>query len=125
MLVKVNKFEYFRKKTAYNAKMNASYIEVPEEEAILYGITNYEPVGETAVVVDNTEYNSQYLTFVALENDNTFKLKTYNSSQGPKFRTISVSIDNGQTWQEKTSTVDGIILGTINKDEKLLINRVI
>lgn len=121
MLVKVNKFEYFRKKTAYNAKMNASYIEVPEEEAILYGITNYEPVGETAVVVDNTEYNSQYLTFVSLENDNTFKLKTYNSSQGPKFRTISVSVDNGQTWQEKTSTVDGIILGTINKDEKLLI----
>ena len=66
----------------------------------------------------NIDYSKQYLTIVSLEDNNTIGWKASNSSLT---ETISVSIDNGKTWTEKTSTTSGETLATLNTGNKLLI----
>lgn len=64
------------------------------------------------------DYSKDYLTFESLEDNNQFYFKGTDSTN---FQTIQVSTDEGQTWQEKTSSLEGTELFTLNKGQKALI----
>lgn len=65
-------------------------------------------------------YSKDYFTIESLEDNNTIYLKASNTSVT---KTISVSIDNGETWNNYTSTNigSGTTLATLNSGDKLFI----
>lgn len=68
----------------------------------------------------NVDYSKKYLTFEAID-DNT---KLYFRATRPEStKTISVSTDNGRTWNECTSSNDteGALIATLRMGQKLMI----
>ena len=67
---------------------------------------------------DEYDYSKDYLTFESIEDNNTFSFKGTDAAY---FQTILVSTDNGNTWIEKTSSLEGTELFVLNSGEKALI----
>ena len=83
------------------------------------GNNNYEAKTFTCTLnILPINYSLEYFTIVSLENNNTIKWQTSNESF---LKTISISIDDGQTWTTKESSINGTILATLNNGDKLLI----
>ena len=64
------------------------------------------------------DYSKDYLTFESLEDNNSFFFIGTDSNY---LQTIQVSLDNGKTWTEKSSSLERTIIFTLNKGEKVLI----
>lgn len=102
----------FNTNQEYNNYKNSSNFATPnvsycEQESEVY----YNPIHD---------YSKDYFTIESLEDNNTIYLKASKTSAT---KTISVSTDNGETWQEYTSTDtgSGTTLTTLNNGDKLLI----
>lgn len=67
---------------------------------------------------DEYDYSKDYLTFESLDDNNLFFFIGNNSNY---LQTIQVSLDNGNTWEEKSSSLEGNVIFTLNKGEKALI----
>lgn len=67
---------------------------------------------------DNYDYSQDYFTIISLEDNNEIKWKCTNNSVA---KTIYVSIDNGLTWNMKTSSNTGVSLAVLNNNNKLLV----
>lgn len=65
-------------------------------------------------------FDKQYLTIVSIEDSNVISFKCSTDKDGYN-KTISVSTDDGETWQSKTSSNSGVVLATLNTGDKLLI----
>ena len=66
------------------------------------------------------QYQWQYFTIESLEDDNTFSILCA-SGQTANSQTILVSLDNGNTWEEKTASSGGTEIFTLNTNQKALI----
>ena len=87
--------------------------------ASFIGNNNYEAKTFTCTLnILPINYSFEYFTIVSLENNNTIKWQTSN---GSLLKTISISIDDGQTWTNKESSTEGTTLATLNNGDKLLI----
>lgn len=64
-------------------------------------------------------HDDVYLTIESTTNNNS--IKWYTSISNSSTRVISVSTDNGLTWTEKTPTLLGCTLATLNKGQKIII----
>lgn len=64
------------------------------------------------------DYSRDYLTIISLEDNNEIGWK---ASRENCFRTISISINNGDTWSSYTSSTSGTSLCTLNYGEKIII----
>ena len=60
----------------------------------------------------------QYLTFEALHDNTTV---SFVCAAAAAAKTISVSTDNGATWESKTSTEAGVTIATLNSGKKVLV----
>lgn len=67
---------------------------------------------------DEYDYSKDYLTFESLDDNNLF---FFIGSDSNYLQTIQVSLDNGETWTEKSSSLEKTIMFTLNKGEKVLI----
>ena len=67
---------------------------------------------------DEYDYSKDYLTFESLDDNNLFFFIGNNSDY---LQTIQVSLDNGNTWEEKSSSLEGGAIFTLNKGEKAFI----
>ena len=68
----------------------------------------------------NINYKTKYFTIKSLQNGNIISWK---ATHDDILKTISVSLDNGNTWTDYTSSIDdnGTVIATLNKGEKLII----
>ena len=65
------------------------------------------------------QYASKYFTVTNTSSTtNTISLRTNNSSWAP---VVSVSTDNGNTWQDKTATYSGTALATLSNGKSVII----
>lgn len=86
---------------------NVSYI--VENDNVLFKVIRYE---------------QQYFAIESLEDDNAIMFKISSDIGTPSAssaKTISVSTDDGDTWTDYTSTVDGTTIATLNMGQKVLI----
>ena len=69
------------------------------------------------------DYSLDYLTFVSLVDNNDILFCYYNTNLYNVSKTISVSVDDGATWEEyeSTSVNGGTTIATLNAGEKLLV----
>ena len=70
---------------------------------------------------DEVHYNPyviNYTTIVSLENNNEIKWKCHGNDSS---KTISVSTNDGLTWESVTSTTSGVTITTLNRGDRLLI----
>lgn len=74
--------------------------------------------GDTPTPPTPVPYSGQYLTIESLENNNTISLVAPNTAIT---KTVSASTDNGVTWTEYTSTIEGITIATLNAGQKVLL----
>ena len=65
-------------------------------------------------------YQWQYFTIESLEDNNTFSILCA-SEQTANSQTILVSLDNGNTWEEKTASSGGTEIFTLNANQKALV----
>lgn len=75
---------------------------------------------------DNHDYSQDYLTIVSLEDNNEIEFTSWTGGQSIPFATpysvtINVSIDNGQTWSQHTSSFTTDVIATLNTGDKVLI----
>ncbi len=94
------------------------YVGGTQASAIYYGSQLIWPTGPQP-----SPYQSEYLTFTSLEDDNII---TWNNGiqTDTDWKTISISTNNGLTWTSKTSSYygnGGTTLATLNTNDKLLI----
>lgn len=66
------------------------------------------------------QYQWQYFTIESLEDNNTFSILC-TPSQTANSQTILVSLDNGNTWEEKTASSGGTEIFTLNANQKALV----
>lgn len=97
----------------YNAHEN--YVEPSELKAVVSYCKQEEEVHFKNLEYD---YSQDYLTFESLKDNNIFKFYGKSSSN---FQTIQISVNDGLTWEEKTSSTEGTLLCTLNKGQKVLI----
>lgn len=121
----VNKLDYVYRKLVVKAREKRNNtIDISDEEYETY-------YGSEENIHD---YSQDYLTIVSLEDNNYIYLTLYCSLETdsiPNSKTISISIDNGVTWENKISHfyrsndawfIDNkVILGILNCGQKMLI----
>ena len=83
-----------------------------------YTTEEYRLVHEYELSDKGKDFSKQYLTIVSLGDGNYI---TWQHGTSSLIRTISVSLDNGQTWTTVESTEQGAFLGNLEKDQKMLI----
>ena len=104
----------FESNEAYETERASSYREpwtsyTIENDEVNYNKNKHEKMRERML--------STPLTFEAAVNSVTVQLYMYNSNT--QANTVAISTDNGTTWTNKTSTLNGVILATLNKGEKV------
>ena len=66
------------------------------------------------------DYSQDYFTIKSISNNNTITWKVDSSSSYDQ-RTISVSLNDGNTWSSYASSLSGRAIGTLNSGDKMLI----
>ena len=79
--------------------------------------TNYNN-GSISYTLNSIGKEQKYFIIESLEDDNTISLKASNTNLT---KTISISTDNGTTWIDKTSTISGVTLATLDTGDKILV----
>ena len=72
------------------------------------------------------DYSTRYFTITSLQDNNVIKFirgtSTYPRPSEPEESiTIYISVDNGNTWEEKAASSQGTILAELNTNEEILI----
>ena len=113
----MKKFTKFQNHNNYLNFIESTYYLLPNI-SLCYDNNSKHIHYERRIDIPIHDYSQDYLTIVSLEDNNTIGWKAKDASN---LKTINVSTDNGQTWTDKESSIEGTTLATLNNGDKLLI----
>ena len=96
---------------ALNNNSNDYYVGSSHCSYLYYGSTLIWPQGP------QHDYSQDYFTIESLVDNNGVYFDIFGQDTS---KTIYISIDNGQTWEQKTSTTSGTLLCILNTNEKVI-----